>query len=168
MSEPIGFECRGCGEWHDELPLSYRSDAPDYWSDDFDDDDDSDRNDDLCVIGGEHFFVQGNLNIDVTDTDETFSWGVWVSMSEADFGRMMKVWEEPGRESEPPYPGEISTDLPGYGASTLRLKAKIHTNPVGEKPWISLDPTDHPLAAEINAGMTMKRVQEIAELLLHG
>jgi hypothetical protein len=168
MSEPTGYTCRGCGEWHDELPLSYRTDAPDYWSDDLDADDDSDVNADLCIIHGEHFFVQGNLNIEVTDTGETFQWGVWVSLSEENFQRMMKVWEEPGRESEPPYFGWLSTELPVYGTSTLQLKTNVHTNPVGEKPWIEIESTDHPLAIEARDGMTSARAQEIAELLLHG
>ncbi len=112
--------------------------------------------------------MQGNLNIEVTDTGETFSWGVWVSLSEENFQRMMKVWEEPDRESEPPYFGWLSTELPVYGTSTLELKTSIHTNPVGTKPSIEIEPTDHPLAVEAHNGMTMARVQEIAEVLLHG
>jgi hypothetical protein len=168
MSEPTtGYACRSCGEWHDDLPLSYRTAAPAYWSDELVDEAASELNDDLCIVRAEHFFVQGNLKIPVTDTGETFAWGVWVSLSAENFGRMVEVWEQPGREAEPPYFGWLSTELP-YPASTLQLKTNVHTNPVGEKPWIEIEPTDHPLAVEVREGMTSARVQEIADLMLHG
>lgn len=43
----------------------------------------------------------------------------------------------------------------------------MHTQPVGLRPLVELQPTDHPLAVEQLEGMTVARVQEIAELLLH-
>ena len=50
---------------------------------------------------------------------------------------------------------------------TLHLKTMAHTRPVGMTPLIELEPTDHPLAVEQREGITMARVQEIAEKLLH-
>ncbi len=167
MVSPTGYTCGSCGQVHDELPTSYRTTAPDYWSDELADDEHSDLNDDLCIIRGEHFFVQGNLHIPITDTGESFHWGVWVSLSKENFARMIEVWEQDGRESEPPYFGWLSTSLP-YEPGTLSLKTNVHTNPVGEKPWIEIEPTDHPLAVEVAAGMTSARVQELAERLMHG
>ena len=40
--------------------------------------------------------------------------------------------------------------------------------PVGQCPWVELEPTDHPLALEQREGITLARVQEIAEKILHG
>jgi hypothetical protein len=43
----------------------------------------------------------------------------------------------------------------------------VHTQPIGSRPLIELEPTDHPLAIEQRQGITLARVQEIAGLLLH-
>lgn len=42
------------------------------------------------------------------------------------------------------------------------------TNPPdGPRPFIELEPTDHPLAVEQRTGITQDRVREIAEAVLH-
>ncbi|RZU76594.1 hypothetical protein EV384_5260 [Micromonospora kangleipakensis] len=167
MRDTPGYTCVTCGRRHDELPLSYRTQAPAFWSEELAAADDSELTPDLCVIRGEHFFVQGNLEIPLRDAEGTFSWGVWVSLSAANFGRTVQLWETPGRESEPPYFGWLSTELPLYGVSTLELKTHVHTRPVGEKPAVEVEPTDHPLAVAQRTGMTMADVQRIAEQLRH-
>ncbi|WP_412543093.1 DUF2199 domain-containing protein [Longispora sp. K20-0274] len=73
----------------------------------------------------------------------------------------------PGREAEPPYFGWLSTELGLYTPSTINLKTNLHTRPVGQRPLIELEPTDHPLAVEQRCGITRARVQEFAESLLH-
>ena len=80
---------------------------------------------------------------------------------------MSELWETDGRESEPPYFGWLSTALPCYSETTLSLKTSVQTRPVGERPFIELEPSDHQLAAEQIAGITKRRVQEIAECVLH-
>ena len=87
-------------------------------------------------------------------------------MSEKNFDRAHKLWKTAGRESEPPYFGWLSTALPGY-PETLLLKTSVHTRAVGRRPFVELEPTDHPLAVEQRTGITWDRVQEIAELVLH-
>jgi hypothetical protein len=121
---------------------------------------------DLCLIDGKHGFLLGNLEIPVLDSDQIFSWDVWVSLSLPNFKRAYQLWEQSGRESEPPYFGWLSTSLPGY-PETLHLKTNVHTREVGRRPRVELDPTDHPLAVEQRQGITLARVQEIAELVLH-
>jgi hypothetical protein len=121
---------------------------------------------DQCVIDGEHYFVRGALEIPVIDGDESFTWGVWVSLSQKNFERMSELWEMSGRESEPPYFGWLSTALPCY-PDTLNLKTHVHTRPVGERPLIELEPTEHPLAVEQRNGISMARVKEIVECVLH-
>jgi hypothetical protein len=167
MSAP-GYQCRCCGEWHDELPFAYHAMQPDYWSPELADDDGSWLADEVCVIGDEHFFVRGLIRLPVTDADDDFDWGVWVSLSRDNFARMTEVWDLEGRESEPPMFGWLSVELPAYGPSTLNLKTMVHTQPVGVRPLIELEPTDHPLAVEQRDGITVARVQALAEQLLHG
>ncbi|WP_330242116.1 DUF2199 domain-containing protein [Streptomyces sp. NBC_00525] len=43
----------------------------------------------------------------------------------------------------------------------------VHTRPVGERPFVELKPTDHPLAVEQRTGISPERVREIASALLH-
>ncbi|MEV4296980.1 DUF2199 domain-containing protein [Microbispora rosea] len=167
MSIDSGFRCSCCGGQHDELPLSYRMPAPAFWSPEMAGATDCGLSSDQCVIEGKHFFVHGLIEIPVIDTAETFSWGVWVSLSRDNFERMGRLWETPGRESEPPYFGWLSSELPVYEPSTLNLKTNLHTRPVGQRPAVELEPTGHPLAVEQRTGITSARVRELAELLLH-
>ena len=92
--------------------------------------------------------------------------GVSVSLSEASFKRALAAWEQPGRESKPPYFGWLSSELPGY-PSTLNLKTLVHTHPPGERPTVELEPTDHPLAREQRTGISLARVREIGEAVVH-
>ncbi len=73
---------------------------------------------------------------------------------------------DPRRTEEPPYFGWIATSLSGY-PDTLKFKAMVRTREVGERPLIELEPTEHPLAVEQREGITMERVQRLAEALLH-
>ncbi|MFD4373901.1 DUF2199 domain-containing protein, partial [Streptomyces sp. NPDC058527] len=77
------------------------------------------------------------------------------------------LWDTPGREAEPPYFGWLTTDLPIYAPTTLNLKTHVHTRPVGERPYVELEATDHPLAVEQRTGITPDRVREIAAAVLH-
>ncbi|MGW2847054.1 DUF2199 domain-containing protein [Streptomyces sp. NPDC001274] len=106
--------------------------------------------------------------IPVSGSPEPFSWGVWVSLSRENFGRALDRWQTPGRESEPPYFGWLSTELGLYSPRTTNLKTNAHTRAIGLRPRIELEPTDHPLAVEQRTGITLDRVREIAEAVLHG
>jgi hypothetical protein len=165
---PTGYRCRVCGEFHTELPLHYGAAAPAvYYS--IPEPERAERavlSSDMCVIDDEHFFIVGNIDIPIVGHTEHFSWDVWVSLSRANFTRAYKLWTKPGRESEPPYFGWLSTQLPGY-PDTLSLKTHVHTRAVGRRPFVELEPTDHPLAVEQRTGITWERVQELAELVQH-
>jgi len=47
----------------------------------------------------------------------------------------------------------------------LNLKTLVHLRSGGLRPFIELEPTDHPLAVEQRNGISMTRVEEIASLL---
>lgn len=164
-----GWRCRCCGEIHDELPMHHGAPAPALWFTlpEAEREERALLSSDLCLIDKQHGFIVGNLEIPVLDSDEPFSWDVWVSLSLPNFKRAWLLWKQPGRESEPPYFGWLSTALPGY-PETLHLKTHVHTRAVGIRPLVELEPTDHPLAVEQRQGITLARVQQIAELVLHG
>ena len=163
-----GFDCACCGQHHDTLPMGYGTAAPDAFQSltDAERQTRAELNDDLCVLDDQHYFVCGNLEIPIIGSDEPFIWTVWVSLSPVNFQRTIQLWETPGREKEPPSFGWLSTRLSLY-PETLNLKTMAHTRPVGQRPFIQLEPTDHPLAVEQREGITRARIQEIAESLLH-
>jgi hypothetical protein len=57
--------------------------------------------------------------------------------------------------------GWLSSELPGYGASTLALKTMLHHQRPGWRPLVDLEPTDHPLSVEQREGITTARVREL-------
>lgn len=164
-----GFICHVCGQRHPELPMDFGADAPmPYYS--IPQDEREARCDlapDLCLIDAKEFFIRGCLEIPVVDGPRPFVWGVWASLSEKSFKRLSEIWEVPGREAEPPFFGWLCTSLPLY-PETLSLKTHVHTRPLGQRPFVELEPTDHPLAVEQRTGITMERVREIVGRLLHG
>ncbi|CAG6397899.1 DUF2199 domain-containing protein [Streptomyces cocklensis] len=147
--------------------MGYSTMAPDVWEPRFENDPDSMLSSDQCVIRGQHFFIRGLIEIPVIGSEDVFSWGVWVSLSKDNFARALEVWNTEGRETEKPYFGWLSTELALYSESTTDLKTNAHTRPVGSRPFIELEPTDHPLAVEQRNGITHARVREIATAVLH-
>ncbi|MFD9062496.1 DUF2199 domain-containing protein [Kitasatospora purpeofusca] len=160
--------CAGCAERHDGPPLSYGSPAPPGWNPRYARRRDSELTPDQYVIKGREFYVHGLIEIPVRDTGETFSWGVWASLSEPNFARTHDLWEDPAQEQEPPYFGWLVTELPVYPVSTLLIKTHVRTRAVDVRPLIELEPTDHPLAVEQREGITAERVRAFADLLLGG
>jgi hypothetical protein len=166
--ESESYICSRCGEKHFGPPLSYGVAVPySYeqlsWI--------SKRlratlTSETCTIGRKHFFIAGNIVCPIIGKPITFSWTVWVSLSDQNFKRSLNLWNTVGRESEPPYFGWLNTLLPGY-PSTLNLKTWVHTQMVGIRPLIELEETDHPISIEQRVGMSWERVNEIAEKLHH-
>jgi len=167
MPNAVEFTCSCCGERHAATPMGYSTTAPAIWDQSFADAPDCLLSADQCVIKGQHYFVKGLIEIPVLGLDDVFSWGVWVSLSPENFARMGDLWDTPGRESAEPYFGWLTTELPVYSPSTINLKTNVHTRPVGERPLIELEPTDHPLAVEQRRGITADRVRQIAETVMH-
>src|SRR5512143_1392264 len=111
-----GYICQICGQYHEGPPLSYGSPAPAQWFGILE----KERrkravlSSDQCEIDRKYFFILGNIDIPLVDAAGVFRWSVWVSLSKANYDRSRKLWNAPGRESEPPYFGWLSTQLPLY------------------------------------------------------
>jgi hypothetical protein len=169
-SQTNGFKCSCCGLYHEELPFSYGSDAPIYWYGipEKEREARAQLTSDLCVMDDQHYFIRGCLELPILDgKGRLFDWNVWVSLSKQSFEKVIETWDAVGREHNDPMFGWLSTRLP-YEPDTINLKTMVHIRSVGTRPYIELEPTDHPLALEQKLGLTIKRVQEIAEMILHG
>lgn len=121
---------------------------------------------DTCVIDGQDFFVRGCLEIPILGSDEHFSWGVWVSLSEANFFKFQDLLGVAERAHHGPFFGWLCSPPRPYPDST-NLKTRVHLRNDGTRPYIELEPTDHPLAIEQRQGITFERVAQIYELMVH-
>jgi hypothetical protein len=162
------WTCSKCGSTHSGIPDSYAYDAPWPWytlpererpSRVF-------LNDDYCVIDNEDYFIRGCLEIPVIGRTNPLIWGVWVSLSKANFERERQLVNDPIRVNEPPYFGWLSSRIQMY-PDTFALKTNVHTRAVGLRPFIELQPTEHPLAVEQGTGISTQRLMEIAENFEH-
>ena len=169
------WKCSRCGELHDDLPFAYSMDAPAYdmgippeqW------DERVELTDEVCMVDGQHFFLRGIIRLPVRASEASgksvpghFDWIVWASLSADSMRRVARLWDTPGREKEPPCFGWLCSTIPCY-PSTLHLKTMVHIQPVGLRPLIELESTDHPLAIEQREGISIERVAQIAERALH-
>jgi hypothetical protein len=164
------WRCHTCGELHTGVPLDWGFDAPIYWKWLSDEQrSDGQLTDDVCVFNDgdqDNFCVRGMLEIPLLDGDGVLGYGVWSTLSEANFERTLELWDDPERVNEPPYFGWLANRLPGY-PDTLSLKLDVVTRPVELRPALLLHGVDHPLALEQRSGITFDRVLEIAELNMH-
>jgi hypothetical protein len=163
-----GFHCATCGDYHAELPLVLGNPAPAAWEALSPEDrtEYCGLSSDQCVIKGEQFFILGRLEIPITDGDEQFTWLCWVSVSEKHFDRACELWQQEGRETEPSYVARVQSALP-YPGGTLDLEANLVTRPLGQRPLVILQQSNHPLYVEQSQGRSMARVRQIVEAALH-
>lgn len=122
---------------------------------------------DECVIDGKMFFIRGCIEIPVHGEDEPFSWGVWVSLSEKSFATWLEYYESNQRSHIGPFFGWLNAWLKPY-PDTVNLKTMVHLRDNGIRPYIELEPTDHPLAVEQRNGISIERVAEIYSIMMHG
>lgn len=161
------YTCATCGEVHDDIP-SLAAAAPLYYYS-IPEPERAVRcelDSDTCVIDGEFFFVRGCIEVPILGEAEPFVWGVWVSLSRVSFDLFRKLFEEDHRSEEGPFFGWLSAALKGY-PDTENLKTKVYLRDNGLRPFIELEPTEHPLSVEQRAGLTLERVGEILSLYLH-
>jgi hypothetical protein len=164
------YKCSSCGEIHEGLPFDYSAKYPDYYFEIPAEEREARIfvTEDICVVDNEFFFIRGCIEVPVNDLDDRFAWGVWCSLSEQSYNQVMELWNEPNVENEPPFFGWLNTNLPSsLYPQTLNLKTKVYLRNNNQRPFIELEPTYHPLAVEQREGITTKRVQAIAEILLH-
>jgi hypothetical protein len=122
---------------------------------------------DDCVIDEEFFFIRGCLEIPVEGESDPFSWGVWVSLSRASYEQWVACFEHEQRSHVGPFFGWLNAGLKGY-PDTVNLKTRVHLRDGLIRPFIELEPTDHPLAVEQRDGITVARVAGLYAMAVHG
>lgn len=168
--EGLRWKCFTCEEWHSGPCLDFTYRFPIYW--------DPDKlptyevdlsvgnlpasflNEDLCILNGEYFFVRGIIYLPIIGTTETLRWGVWGSLSETNFKKLVAAFDDPERVEFEPMFSWLSNWIAEYDEDTVNLKMYAHIQS-GERPWFELEPADHQLAQEYHHGISAERVKEI-------
>ena len=167
----MSYTCNVCDQIHQGPPWVWGPNAPDVWNSIATDAQraEGELSSDQCVfpeVGRARCFVLGRLEIPVPGADESFAWLVWVEVQPNDFLDMTEKWNQEGREDSPPYEGVLANHLSIYESETRDLPVRLHTRPVGERPFIEIA-GEHQLVIEQKNGIPTTRIQEIAELLSH-
>jgi hypothetical protein len=167
MSEPFGFDCVTCGEYHVGLP-SPGWDYPIHYLcvPEAERDRRVELTPDACIIDRKWFFIRGCLDIPVRDHEEPLSWGVWCSISAGGFRRYEELFQQVDRDTDEAFCGWLCSAIPSY-PDTLELKTLVRVRPWPSRPYIELEPTDHPLAIDQREGITSGRAREIIEQIMH-
>ena len=164
------YQCSICGQVHLGAPLSWGPDAPDAWIavPSQERDRRGELGTDQAIIDDERFFIRGRVEISVVDTGEVFAWLVWVELNASDFHQSSTLWNTEGRETIAPiHVGKLANHLSIYKAETLGIEVRVHTRPVGQRPYVEIA-SAHELRDEQESGVSSSRVQWIADILLHG
>ena len=163
----FSFHCRQCDSTHTGIP-SLGADAPYlfYEIPEYERAQRCELTSDACVIDSEHLFIRGCLEIPVHGLTEPFVWLVWVSLSKESFGEWLSHYETPQRAHFGPYFGWLNSALPLY-PNTINLKTLAHVRNDGARPFIEVEPTEHPLALEQAHGINVERLEELITHALH-
>ncbi|GLR11752.1 hypothetical protein GCM10007907_05420 [Chitinimonas prasina] len=161
------FHCQSCGEIHHGMP-SFDAAAPiSYYAIPKNERETRcDLGSDDCIIDKASFFVRGCIEIPVHGEIEPFSWGVWVSLSEASYQTWRGAFDLAERGHLGPFFGWLNAHLSPY-PNTINLKTRVHLRNDGIRPYIELEPTDHPLAQEQRSGISPERAAELYALMMH-
>ncbi|MEQ1570836.1 MAG: DUF2199 domain-containing protein [Myxococcota bacterium] len=88
---------------------------------------------DGCVIDDREFYAKGLLSLPVRDTGAALTWGVWVSLSEADFRAYADLFPDEARQPGAYFIGWIANVVPGF-TGEAPLAAKLHVRECREDP----------------------------------
>lgn len=168
MSE-FEFRCSSCGEVHKGIP-TFSADYPITVLHVPEEERDKrvDLGSDDCVIDEKEFYIRGCIEIPVHGYEEPFVWGTWVSLSKECFLQFLECFGQEKRSHIGPFFGWHCGDFIVYDQACTNLKTKVHLRDNGIRPYIELEPTDHPLAIEQRGGISIGRLVEIYEAMMHG
>ena len=165
--EGFAFDCPSCGMLHNGLPaVVFDGPAvglgPDGqpWP--------LNRNgEDFCVVNEQDFFVRAVLSIPILGTSETMEWGVWSSLSEANFKRYWDTFYDTDQAKLGPMFSFLGNQIVGY-PNTLCLRSRLHPQNERKRPFVEFDPSqDHPLIHDQLHGITVGRAIELVMPVLH-
>lgn len=168
MAAIFAFRCTSCGKVHEGSP-SFGYPAPVHYSNLSDAEKAKAKlTSDTCVIThgeGTDRFIRVVVEIPIHGATEPFTWGVWVSLSEANYNKYVEGWDNPDESDS--YFGWFCNRLPYY-EDTTGLKTQVRPRKGGIRPCLEIERNGHLLAEHLHNGITIAQAQEIAEKAMHG
>ena len=151
------WTCPCCGQPQSDLPLDIGAAKPDAWigaseaeqAEGF-------LSSDICYLGPDNF-LRVCLELPIQGRNEVFTYGVWVSLSDASLDRVRALWSVPVPEDEPSKFAWLNTEIADFRGSA-GLKGCIWLRNNNQRPRLELEPTDHPLARAQREGLTLDAV----------
>lgn len=150
------YICEHCGKQHETWPaLIYK--RPELYEqlDEWDKSNNAKLGNDLCIIYREHQtdrFIRCTLTQKVIDYCEDLEYGIWVSLSEADFKNYYDNFEKDDYLTE--FFGWFCNDIFGY-ETTVGIPTTIKTRSGNKRPEVILDENfDHPFVMDFYKGIT--------------
>ncbi|MGZ8283170.1 MAG: DUF2199 domain-containing protein [Allosphingosinicella sp.] len=159
------WRCDGCGDEHRGM-FDIAAYAPDFWEGAEEPEPncelrlDSDfLSEDFCVVG-EHLFVRAVLEIPVHGLAEKFGFGMWSTLSRANFELYVDSFDEGSFADIGPWTGWFSNQIATF-PETLNLPCWVYPQLDRQRPVIAVQDADHPLALAQEHGVTPERLLEI-------
>ena len=164
--DPLTFRCSCCGRLVTGLPdLAYDAPAHYHQLPETERERRAKLSSDFCTIdtseGGDRF-VRGVCLLPVVGSEETFGFGVWVSLSPANFERYAATFEDDDQAKLGAMFGWLCNRLPTY-PDTMNLQTTVVPQDGNARPqvWINEAHAEHPLYIEQRNGITKKRLGKI-------
>jgi hypothetical protein len=115
---------------------------------------------DFCVIDGENFFVRCVFEIPVEGMPVKFGYGVWSTLSRANFETYLSVFYDPRPKDIGPWWGWFSNNLKTW-PDTRDTGCWVYPQPDRQRPVIVLDDPEHLLSKAQNDGIALGRLMAI-------
>ena len=168
VTQPLfEFKCGMCGEvhlqrpaWHFAAPIQVSAVPP------AEREVRVDLTEDDCVIDEKEFYLKALLELPIIGSPNSFVWGVWLSVSAESHARFAASFTDVDRSPGEPFFGWLCNELPSY-PSTQLLKTMVHVRDYPLRPWIELEPTNHPLAIDQRNGISVEKAILLTEAFLH-
>lgn len=160
------WTCSSCEEKHSGL-FDLAAFAPDFWNKDeiyspnnkvrLDGDF---LSEDFCVIDGESFFVRSILELPIRKPAHNFGFGVWSSLSKANFEKYLDGFDEGNYDEGVSWTGWFSTQIKGI-ENTIRQKCCVFPQKGRQRPLIRFMDEQHPVSIAQRKGLEAERLLEI-------
>lgn len=122
---------------------------------------------DFCVVDSAHYFIRCLLRLPLLDSGgRYFGYGVWTSLSRQNFVIYAESFNTDAQGKLGPWFGYLSNKLNGY-PETFALRSQVRPNDGRQRPFVELEPTDHPLVIEQREGISFDRLMQIYALNGH-
>ncbi len=124
---------------------------------------------DICIAGGDKYFIYCMLEVPIIDYPDRFGWGVWCQTSWTPFKSYWESLSGLHVEGLPPAGARLANDL-AHLPSSNGTRCEIHFRKNAARPIIKLPPSRHRLYAIQQNGLSVDQAvaqaQSVGTLLI--